>query len=739
MNEKKILIISYLFPPLGGGGVIRVTKFVKYLPFFDWKPFVVTNKKGFYKTQDQSLLGEVSAAKIERTNYFEPAFWFNNRLYQSFLAYLLYPFFLVPDRQILWFFAGLRLACRTIREEKIPVIFTSSAPASDHLIGLVLKKITGVKWIADFRDEWANNPLKKYPTPIHRILNQYLEKLVVKNADQVITVSEPITRYLKGFSPDKNKFSTITNGFDEADFEGLLSRKDKIFNVVHVGSLYNLKYQQSFESSFQSLDLKNASLTFVEGLSHREAIKKMFEADVLFLVLDSAERPAVLTGKLFEYLRAGKPILAVAGKNSEAAKMINKYRVGEVVEPNLEDFKKVVKKMYQKAIKNDLKIPPVDLEKFKRKNLTENLTKIFENLVKNQRKIKLCLVGNLQSAQNQNLCQFFSSKGYEIHFITTKPFSMAGVKMYFLGKNSFTPWYFLKSLYKIRKIISKIKPDIVHGQDLVFGGIWAYLSGFKPFVATIWGSDINNYENFIGLEKFLIRKTLENANFVTGTSQAIGEKAQKIGLPRKKWHLIHFGIDLELFKNNLQKKAKLKIIFSPRAIGLVYNTDILIEAFSQIAKINKNVRLALLLNYSDEKYLLEIEKKIIKYDLVDKVFFWPKVSNKEMVRYYNQAELIVSISSSDGCSVSFLEAMALGKKIIVTDLPYIKEWRKGQNLWIVPIRDIQATKKAILTALKYPDGKWQKIAKENFDLVDTKAEINNNFEKLNRLYRGLIT
>lgn len=740
MNHRKILIISYLFPPIGGGGVIRVTKFVKYLPSFGWKPYVLTVKKGFYPAKDPSLLAEMPReAEIIRTKYLEPAFWLKSRFWQSFLAYFLYPLILIPDRQILWFWPALISAYKILKKEKIKIIFTTSAPASDHLIGLVLKKIVGVKWVADFRDEWSNNLLKKYPTPIHRLLSQFLEKKVVKNADQVITVSEPITEYLKNLAADKKKFSTITNGFDEEDFQGLKSHESKIFRLVHAGSLYNAEYQKSFEQAFQKLNLKNARLIFVgakERLSHKQAVKKMIEADVLLLILDPVERPAVLTGKLFEYLRAGKPILALAHQNSEAAKMIVKYQIGEIVDPNPDAFKKEVQKMYQKWQKNDLKISHLALEKYTRKNLTENLTKIFENLIKKSEKIKLCLIGNIQSSQNQSLCHYLLEKDYEIHFMTIKPGHLAGVKTYFLGKNNFTPWYFLKSLFKIRKIIQTVKPEIVHGQDLVFAGIWAYLSDFRPLVATPWGSDVMDYEKFIGPERYLIKKTLQRADLVTVSSVALQKQAEKIGLEKNKAQLVHFGIDLKNFKKFTNNQSK--IIFCPRTIGPIYNTDILIKSFVEVHKKDQDVRLALLDNAPDENYLLAVEKLIIKYDLVDKVEFWPKVANQKMAAYYNKAAVIVSISSSDGCSVSFLEAMACEKKIVATDLPYIKEWFSNQNIWTVPVRDVGATTKAILAALKYPDSKWQKIGEKNREMIVEKAEINSNFEKLERLYRELI-
>lgn len=735
----KVLFISYFFPPIGGGGVIRVTKFVKYLPQFGWKPYVLTVKKGLYPVEDRSLLKEIPrSVKVTRMSYFEPGFWLRSRLWRSVLSYLIYPLFLIPDAQVLWFLPAVITGWKIIKKEKIKIIFTSSAPASDHLIGLVLKKLTGVKWVADFRDEWTNNPFRKYSTPIHYYLNCFLEKKVVKNADQVITVSNPITKYLKNLSHNKEKFSTITNGFDEEDFRDLRSSESKIFRLIHVGSLYSLKYQESFSQSFRELNLKNAHLTFLGGeirLPHKQAVNKMIETDALLLILDPVERPAVLTGKLFEYLRAQKPILALAYKNSEAAKIITKYQVGEVVEPNSEAFKKGVLKMYQKWQKKQLKIPKANIDQYERKYLTQNLTNIFDKCQKKS-KIKLCLIGNIQSPQNQNLCRYFISKDYQVHFISIKPGKIAGVKTYNLRSSSFTLWYFVKSLLKIKKIIKQIEPDIVHGQDLVFAGIWAYLSGFHPYAVTPWGSDVMNYYRFINSEKYLIKKTLQQADLVTVSSMALQRQSEGIGLAKNTAQAIHFGIDLNVFKKSGQSQRNL--IFCPRAIGPIYNTDILILAFAKILQKNKSLKLALLENFPSEEYLLKIEKLIIKLNLVDKVEFWPKVSNQKMAHYYHQAEVVVSLSSSDGCSVSFLEAMAAEKKIVVTDLPYLQEWQKNHNFWTVPTRNIEKTTTAILAALKYPQAKWKKVGQTNRQMVAEIAEINSNFEKLDQLYKDLL-
>ena len=766
MNDKKILIVSYLFPPIGGGGVIRVTKFTKYLVNFGWEPLVLTVKNAFYPLIDKSLLKELSMkAKIFRVQYFEPGFWFKNRWWQSFLNYLVYRWLFVPDERVLWLIPAAKKALEIVKKEDIKIIMTTSSPATDHLVGLIVKKITGIKWVADFRDEWANNPLRKFPTPLHRLIAKYLEKKVIENADWVISVSEPINRYLKSLSNQK-KFSVITNGYDEEDFaEKLVLKRNNYCQLIYAGMIYNKNEIKFLQKALQELNLTNLNFDLLgpgNFLSHKEVIRKIRQADILVFILSKVDRPGVYTGKLFEYLAARRPILALAPQNTLAVKLIKKLKVGEVAQPdNVIEIKEKIINMYKKWLasrrsgpaspsqggqKNELNISHYSLEKYTRKNLTKNLTKIFDKLTKKSKKIKLCLIGNIQSPQNQKLCHFFKKKNYEILFISTQPGKITGIKVYQLNRWSkeLTPFYFIRSLVRIRKIINQFKPDIVHGQDLVFAGIWAFLSGFRPYAVTPWGSDVMLYDKFISTEKYLIKKTLHEANLVTVSSDALRKQAEKIGLDKDKAQMIHFGIDLEIFCKRspveLKKKLKIKnekVIFCPRAIAPIYNTDILIQAFDKIL-LKIPAKLILIENAADKKYLEEIQKLLEIKKLKDKAIFIKKASDREMAGLYNLADLVVSLTSSDGCSVSFLEAMACDKKIVVTDLPYIREWEKGGNIWKVPIRDVKTTAEVIIKVIKFPVSKWQKIGKNNRLMIARRAEVRSNFDKLDQLYRDLL-
>ena len=743
---RKILIIAYFFPPLGGGGVQRVAKFTKYLPQFGFEPHVLTVKQGFYPLKDQTLLADLPQnLKISRVSYFEPGFWFSWRWWRSFLAYFLYPKIFFPDNQVLWFLPALIRAYRIIKKEKIKLVFTSSASYSDHLIALTLKKLTGIKWVADFRDQW---PFQGWQQNINRLL----AKAILVKADNITTISDGLTSiYQKTLGKDKDKFITITNGFDDQDFAKIprLSQQSrKKLRIVHVGSLYGSRQTETFLQVLKALNLKEIEVEFIgqeKRVSHRQAIKAMFEADVLLLVLSPQDGPAVLTGKIFEYLAVRRPILALAPKQSGAAQLIQKLKVGEIAEPeNHQAIKAKILQYYRLWQAKKLAVPHIDISPFEHSRLTARLSQIFEELLWPKRKPKLCLIGNLQAPQNQDLVIFLIQKNWEVHFITTAPARIPKAKVYYLGPKSFTFWYFLKSLLKIKKIINQIKPDLVHGQDLVFAGIWGYLSGFHPLVVTTWGSDVFGWEKFIRPEQYLVSKTLQAADLVTGPSLALKNQAQKIGLWGDKFQLVHFGIDLDIFRKLAAKELRGKlqlqgkrVIFCPRSIAPIYNTDILIEAF-RVLNHSQKYKLILLEHNANQDYLLKIEKLIIKYGLVDEIIFLPKLDSTSMAAYYNLAEVVVSLASSDGCPRSFLEALGCEKKIVITKLPFTREWIRNHNFWTVPVRDVKKTAMTIEGALKYSNQRFGKIGPINRQLVAERAEINANFEKLAKLYRELL-
>ena len=388
------------------------------------------------------------------------------------------------------------------------------------------------------------------------------------------------------------------------------------------------------------------------------------------------------------------------------------------------------------------------------------------------KKIKICLIANLQSPHNLKLAESLShNKNLEIYFITPYKNQYSDIKTYYIPfKPSSNLLLTLINHYKFVKkakaIIKDIKPDVIHGQSLNFYGIWAYLTGFCPLVVTLWGSDVNNYEKYFWPEKILIKKTLKKANLIlTNSLIGSGNKAIKIGADPKKIKLMQFGIDLNVFRSgktsSLKEKLNLqnkKILFCPRSIQAIYNIDVLIRAFAKVAQKRKDLILAIF-EPGNDIYGENIKKLIDNFKLKNQIVFLPKVDNKDMVQYYLLADLVVMLASSEGCSSSFMEAMAMEKKIVLTDLPFLEEWpgnywkvpghssKKGKsvktileewpgNYWKVPVRNTAVTSKKINDALKATD--FTTLGRKNRELIRKNGEIVENFSRLENYYRQLV-
>jgi len=439
---KKVLIISYFFPPLGGGGVFRTLKFVKYLPCFGWMPVVVTVKNPDYHIFDPDLLKEIpKEVRVIRTNSFEPTkiYKFLRSFYSRVKSYFrtsnigeekfdlentlklsaavkFDSFFFVPDNKIGWLPFTLFNLIGQVRKDKIDVLYSSSPPFTSHLIGFFMKLIWRKPWVADMRDLWALNPYSKPPTGVHRKISSYLEYKILKSANKVITVSDPLCARLKETYPSVNpgKFQVITNGYDREDFLSEVRHENKKFSIGHVGSLYAGQTPLHFLQALGLLKkekanlLKNMAVTFLGGtdrnnrkileklvqnfqlqdvvirkqaVSHREAIDHMLRFDVLLLII-GRENKGCLTGKLFEYLAAQKPILALT-EDGPARKLIQESQSGVAVDPeDIGRIKEAILNYYERYQKGNLEVQSKTevVTRFERKRLTQQLANILDAL-----------------------------------------------------------------------------------------------------------------------------------------------------------------------------------------------------------------------------------------------------------------------------------------------------------------------------------------------------------------------
>mgnify|MGYP006286945323 FL=1 len=268
--------------------------------------------------------------------------------------------FFLPDARKAWNRFAIKKALEVISRYGIPTIITTSPPHSTQLIGLRLKKTLNIQWLADFRDPWTDIYYynKMYPTPIARDFDRKLERRVLEHADKVITVSDDLKSLLltKSSELDPRKFKVVPNGFDPADFEGLTkSRTSKKATILYAGTLTDQYPVEAFLSSLQSsefsekLSLKfigrqdensrNLLRRFSSGLDievrgyipKSEINAELINADILLLVIPEIENnKGILTGKLFDYLGSGKPVLCIGPTDGDAARILEEASAGRV-------------------------------------------------------------------------------------------------------------------------------------------------------------------------------------------------------------------------------------------------------------------------------------------------------------------------------------------------------------------------------------------------------------------------
>ncbi len=337
---KRVLVVSYLFPPLHCG-VGRVSKLVKYLPQYGWEPTVLTVKRSIFRPiyDYESMKDIPSGIEIIRTHsleYDSRAFW---------------KFFSIPDQAVGWVPFAIKAGVSYAKKHKINAILSSSLPSSSHLAAYWIKKYTGLPWVADFRDLWTQNPFVE----IHGIrakIENWMERSVVETADFITGINpQLINQLISKYPMKKDKAKSIYTGFDPDDFFNLPPPRfqDKVI-FTYIGSLYGRRKADYFlealarldptirnkiEVNFigrnnsarvkaQEYDLENI-VKFMDEIPRPEALKKAAESNVLLLFIGRGRgEEDILTGKIFEYLALHRHILAMIPPKGAAKDLLEK-------------------------------------------------------------------------------------------------------------------------------------------------------------------------------------------------------------------------------------------------------------------------------------------------------------------------------------------------------------------------------------------------------------------------------
>lgn len=439
---KRVLIIAHIFPPVGGSGVQRTLKFVKYLRNNGWEPVVVTVGETQYPLKDKSLVDEIpEGVKVVRIDEdfsvnqdilkeiigLYSGMVNNNLLIEEYIKEVnsskqddLQTLLTIPDPFVFWANLVLKAIKSKIDFNDIDLIYSTSGPYSDHIIGYYLKKDYGKPWVADFRDEWTNNCYAVYDKKAIRYRLEFaMENSIVQYADKIITTT-PLANenYRSIFSLEDDKVITITNGYDEEDFKDLTepTAKNEKFTIMHNGLLYLARTPITFYNALGNLiksghvkrDKVKVYFTWTENdklwkehaqkfgledvieftgyLSHRESLEKAVQADMLLLIVGPGEeKNSVYPGKIFEYLRLNKPIISLSPVGGIVEQLLHKTQSGYNADfDDVEKIESYLLKLYNSWENGELSHRPDNksIEKFSRENLTSKISVVFNSLLR---------------------------------------------------------------------------------------------------------------------------------------------------------------------------------------------------------------------------------------------------------------------------------------------------------------------------------------------------------------------
>lgn len=421
---QKILVIAYYWPPAGGPGVQRWLKFTKYLTEFGFSPIVYVPENPSYPIIDEKLVGEVpKGVKILKQPIKEPYAWAsllskrktktissgiikekNPSFMEKLLLWIRGNFF-IPDARRLWVRPSMEYLAKVIADEGIKTVITTGPPHSLHLIGLGLKKRYAIQWIADFRDPWTTIGYHKKLrlTSYAKRKHKKLEQEVLVSADKIVVTSQTTKKEFEAITDKPIK--VITNGFDE-DLKP--TTQDTNFTISHIGSLLTGRnpvglWQALAELVQENKDFGNTlriQLAGVVGeevlksiqefnlepyldqmgyLSHDQVLEVQQKSQVLLLLeIDSEETKGIIPGKLFEYLNAQRPILAIGPEDWEAGTMVTTAQAGAFfLHADVASLKRVLLDWFNTYQQGKLQINSIDVEQYHRRALTHSLAKFI--------------------------------------------------------------------------------------------------------------------------------------------------------------------------------------------------------------------------------------------------------------------------------------------------------------------------------------------------------------------------
>jgi len=366
--------------------------------------------------------------------------------------------------------------------------------------------------------------------------------------------------------------------------------------------------------------------------------------------------------------------------------------------------------------------------------------------------LAIAFIGDPNSIHTRRWAGYMASRGHRIWLIVgpdqaVDPGLPSGLeivryvplvrrRIHFLGA--------LIAKLSFRRVLKRLKPDVLHAHSLTGNGWSAWISGFHPYVITVWGSDVLITARRSRQGRLHARMSLHGADLVTGTSEHLLRAAVAAGARPERTRLVHFGVDTERFRpgpDPAELRSRLglggrRVIFSPRSIAPLYHHETVIEA---LARLPQDAVVLMTRHLADAAELASVGRRAVELGVAERVVVVDSVSHDEMPDFYRLASVVVSVAASDGGPITVVEALAAGRPVVATDLPSVREWLAGLDpAALVPVADAEATARAIEFQLARSPKDLDEVARRGRAAVEERADERANMERMELLYRDLV-
>lgn len=355
--------------------------------------------------------------------------------------------------------------------------------------------------------------------------------------------------------------------------------------------------------------------------------------------------------------------------------------------------------------------------------------------------MKICFFADSESIHTIRWCNYFKSRGYDVHLISLKSGLIDGIKVYPLSlpgiKTSGGNWKTLFKYREVKKLLKEIKPDIFHSLYATSYGITGALCSYHPYIITALGSDILISPKESKIYRILLKYAFKRTDKITVVAEHMRSAAIALGAKPENVISIPMGVDQMIFnsKDRMLSEERFEVI-STRNFEPIYNIPHLLKAIKLVLPEIPNIHVNLLGSGSQKEELVQMSKDL---GLEDYVTFVGKRTQSEMVGFLNRSHVFVSLSLSDGNNISLNEAMACGTFNIATDIPANRQWIKDhENGFLIPVNDVNLLAEKLIESRDRFDELSKQAAPINEQLLQQNGIWQNNTKQMEELYHQLI-